>query len=90
MSNNEDTYQYGDYRYGLDNPKPVKRYVSSSERSVTILQGALIYARYMNAPGNDSLREEKDWNDWTKAHHKCLTAAYQLQTDAFDYAMSID
>lgn len=66
-----------------------KRYVSTSEMSVIILQGALIYGRSMNANPRDSSREDKDWADWSKLYPQAVAMAAQLQTDAFEHAMGL-
>jgi hypothetical protein len=67
---------------------PENRYVSFSERSVMILEGALLYGRYMNtspsSPNSETLY--KAWLDWSEGKEKMADAARKLQGKAFDLA----
>jgi hypothetical protein len=67
-----------------------KRFISASERSVWILEGALIWGRVQNASGALGAKEHHAaWKRWQANHsiHE-QEAAKRLQYAAFDAALA--
>lgn len=66
------------------------RYVNASERSVAILEGALLYGVYMNTPGNVHSVPLASYLTWLKKWDDCEemdAAAKRLQAEAFESAL---
>lgn len=68
-----------------------KRFVSASERSVWLLEGALIYGRFQDARGYvGAQRCSKEWQAWMAKHTDAeIEAAKKLQSAGFDAALNI-
>lgn len=68
-----------------------KRFVSASERSVWLLEGALVYGRFQDARGHDSAKRcSAAWQAWMAGKSDAeIEAAKKLQSAGFDAALNI-
>jgi hypothetical protein len=62
------------------------RYVTTSEKSVMLLEGALLYGRFMD----DRTGAEKAWLDWQAGKPvQFVHQAQRIQRSAFDLAQRL-
>lgn len=64
------------------------RYVNASELCTILLEGAAIYARYMNASGYDAPSKAAEWVDWTKTHPSYVHEAMSVQNRVFESCLA--
>lgn len=62
-------------------------YVTTSNRSVILLEGALLLGKWMNSHEDEGGTLYTEWNDWALAQpHEWVQAAMNLQAAAFNKA----
>jgi hypothetical protein len=67
------------------------RYVTTSEKSVMLLEGALLWGRLQDAQPNSLAytRAERAWLDWQEGKVSLVVTVQRIQRSAFDLAQRL-